>query len=53
MLGRILDEKYSPSVILENDNVVLFNGYSFSHSVANVYLDDLRKKMLAFLGENI
>ena len=51
-LGRILDAKETPSVILENDNVVLYNGYSFSHSVTNAYLDGLRNKMLAFLGEN-
>jgi len=49
-LGRILDGKKSPAIILENDNVVLFNGYSFSHSVTNVYLDGLRNKILAFLG---
>jgi hypothetical protein len=51
-LGRILDAKEAPSVILANDNVVLYNGYSFSHSVTNTYLDGLRNKILAFLGEN-
>jgi hypothetical protein len=51
-LGRILDAKETASVILENDNVVLYNGYSFSRSVTNAYLDGLRNKMLAFLGEN-
>lgn len=51
-LGRILDGKEAPSVILENDNVVLYNGYSFAYSVTNAYLDGLRNKILAFLGDN-
>ena len=50
-LGRILDGKETPSVILENDNVVLYNGYSFSHSVTNAYLVGQRNKILAFLGD--
>ncbi len=49
-LSRILDGKETPSVILENDNVVLFNGYSFAHSVTNVYLDGLKNEVLDFLG---
>ncbi len=50
-LGRILNGKETSSVMLENDNVVLYNGYSFAHSVTNVYLDSLRNKVLSFLGD--
>lgn len=52
-LGRILDGKEAPSIILENENVVLFNGYSFSHSVTNAYLDNLRSKIQVFLGGKV
>jgi hypothetical protein len=48
-LGRLLAEKETPSVILNNENVVLYNGYSFSHSVTNAYLASLRNEILAFL----
>jgi len=50
-LGKILDGKETPSIILENQNVVLFNGYSFSHSVTNAYLDNLRHKIQLFLTD--
>lgn len=50
-LGRILDGKETSSVILDNENVVLYGGYSFAHSVTNIYLDGLRNKVLTFLGD--
>lgn len=50
-LGRIPDGKETPSVVLENDNVVLYNGYSFSPSVTNAYLVGLGNKIPAFLGD--
>jgi hypothetical protein len=51
-LCQLLDNKEVPSVVLENENLVLYNGYSFSHSVSNDYLDNLRNIILAFLDKN-
>ncbi|HKI52942.1 MAG TPA: hypothetical protein VJ987_02365 [Anaerolineales bacterium] len=50
-LKKALDGKKAPSIILENDNVEIYNGYSFSHSVSNEYLKNLRFEINKFLGQ--
>jgi hypothetical protein len=50
-LQEILAGKEAPGVVFQNDNVVLYNGYSFAHAVPDVYLTTLRKKILEFCSE--
>lgn len=47
-LAAVLKRTNVPSVVLQTSSVVLYNGYSFSHSVSNEYLQDLAKRMLLF-----
>jgi hypothetical protein len=50
-LASILDGKSAPAVVLESPNVVLYNGFSFSHSVSNEYLRQLAMQMRAFIKD--
>ena len=51
-LASVLNGKSAPAVALETENVVLYNGYSFSHSVSNEYLQDLAKLMRGYISDN-
>lgn len=44
-LGRIMDGKKAPSIILENDSVLLYYGYSLSYSITDQYLKSLRDQI--------
>lgn len=50
-LARVLNGKNAPAVALETQNVVLYNGYSFSHSVSNEYLRELANLMREFIKD--
>ena len=43
-LSRILMKKHAPSIASETPNMVLYNGYSFSHSITRVYTKAIKKK---------
>ncbi len=49
-LGKYISKEKPPSVYLDNDNVRLFNGYSFSHSISNEYLSKLSKEIREFVS---
>lgn len=51
-LCQLLEGRKVPSVVLENENLVLYNGYSFAYSVSNAYLGNLRNMILEFLDKN-
>ena len=51
-LCHLLEGKKAQSVVLENDNVILYNGYSLSHSVSDAYLDNLRIRISEFIERN-
>lgn len=51
-LCHLIEGKEAQSVVLENDNVVLYNGYSFSHSVSDAYLVNLRNRISEFLEKH-
>jgi hypothetical protein len=48
-LTSVLDKAKVPSVVLDTSNVVLYNGYSFSYTVTNDYLNELSTQVRAFL----
>lgn len=49
-LAGILKGKNVPAVVHETASVVLYNGFSFSHSVSNEYLRELEKLMREFIS---
>lgn len=51
-LSNVLLGKSVPSVVLDNQRIKLFNGYSFSHTVTNDYLTSLSKMIKEFIQEN-
>ena len=50
-LYQVLNGKNVPSIVLETDNTILYNGYSFAHSVSNAYLDKLGNEIREFIHE--
>ena len=50
-LASALKDKPAPGIGLETNNVVLYNGYSFSHSIKNEYLLDLANKIRQFIED--
>ncbi|MDD2307918.1 MAG: hypothetical protein PHP53_24660 [Prolixibacteraceae bacterium] len=51
-LCQLMEGKEAQSVVLENNNVILYNGYSFSYSVSNDNLVNLRNKIAEFLEKH-
>ena len=52
MLNRKLRNKNAPSIVYESGSVVLYNGYSFSASITNDYLNKLGGEIRRFIREN-
>ncbi len=50
-LAHAVVGKSPPAVVLDTSHVVLYNGYSFSHSLSNEYLRDLVDLMRKFIRE--
>jgi hypothetical protein len=50
-LYQALNGKNFPSIVLETDHVILYNGYSFAYSVSNTYLYNLGKIIREFIHD--
>jgi len=48
-LAKMLSGAKTMSIAHESESVVIYNGYSFSHSISNNYLNDLGNLMLDFI----
>ncbi len=51
-LVHVLNNAKAPSVVLETQNVILYNGYSLSAMKPNTYFQELASEMRTFLSDN-
>jgi hypothetical protein len=51
-LAPLIFGKPAPTVAYRSDNVTIFNGYSFSASISNMYLEGLARTMREYIQSN-